>query len=122
MAHFAQVKNGLVMQVLVVPDEQEHHGQQYLANDLALGGKWVQCSYNTHGGKHLVPGKQPLRKNYPGPGYSYDASRDAFIPPKPYPSWVLDEQSCWWNAPVPYPTDGQRYYWDESSQSWNLEG
>ena len=63
-------------------------------------------------------GGTPLRKNYAGVGYSYDRMRDAFIPPKPYPSWTLDEQTCWWVPPVPMPQDGKRYMWDEPSLSW----
>lgn len=77
---------------------------------------WVQTSYNTHGGQH--PEGRPLRKNFAGIGYTYDAQRDAFIAPKPFNSWVLDEQTCLWNAPVAMPTDGKMYTWDEATTSW----
>jgi len=78
---------------------------------------YKQTSYNTHGGVHSLGGT-PFRKNYAGLGYTYDASRDAFIPPKPYNSWVLNETTCLWDAPVPMPTDGNRYEWDEATTSW----
>jgi hypothetical protein len=107
MAHFAEVADGIVVQVLVVPDSQEHRGQEFLADDLGLGGTWVQTSYNAN-----------IRKNYAGIGMSYDAERDAFIAPKPYPSWVLDEETCQWQAPVAYPTDGIMYEWDEETTDW----
>ena len=89
-------------------------------------GKWLQTSYNTRGGIHYDPATgQPsadqskaLRKNYAGIGYSYDKERDAFIPPQPFPSWVLNDTSCLWEAPVAVPTDGKRYDWDEDSGSW----
>ena len=68
---------------------------------------WKQCSYNGS-----------IRKNYPGPGFTYDEARDAFIAPQPFPSWVLDEATCRWNAPVPYPTDGKMYRWDEETTNW----
>lgn len=91
MAHFAQIdENGIVTQVLVVPDAQEHRGQDFLANDLGLGGTWVQTSYNAR-----------IRKNYAGIGFAYDATRDAFIPPKPecHPDLVtLDEEKCQWHC------------------------
>jgi len=77
----------------------------------------LQTSYNTRGGVHLLGGT-PLRKNYAGVGYLYDEMRDAFIPPKPYPSWSLNEQTCLWDAPIPYPTDGDSYTWDEDNQTW----
>ena len=120
MAHFAEIdSNNKVVRVLVVGDDQEHRGQDFLANDLGLGGTWIQTSYNTRGGVHTLGGT-PLRKNYAGIGFSYDQQRDAFIPPKPtqYPSWVLNENSCLWEPPIPYPTDGKRYKWDEPSVSW----
>lgn len=89
MAHFAQIdENNIVIQVLVVPNEQEHRGQQFLADDLGLGGVWIQTSYNAR-----------IRKNYAGVGYSYDVSRDAFIPPQPSPDCVLNEQTCLWACP-----------------------
>lgn len=76
-----------------------------------------RTSYNTRGGVHLLGGI-PFRKNYAGIGYMYDQSRDAFIPPKPYPSWILNEETCLWNAPMQYPNDGMQYEWDEETISW----
>jgi hypothetical protein len=78
--------------------------------------EWVQTSYRTQGGQH--PEGRPLRKNFAGLGFTYDAQRDAFIPPKPFNSWLLDEETCLWNAPVPMPTDGKPYKWDEATTSW----
>lgn len=119
MAYFARIEQGIVTEVLAVSDEQEHRGQDFLADDLGLGGVWVQTSYNTRGGVH-INGGTPLRKNYAGIGYTYDEQRDAFIPPKPYASWVLNEESCLWESPVPYPADGQMYRWDEATVAWVL--
>lgn len=107
MAHFAEIDgSNIVIRVVRVPDEQEMRGQEFLANDLGLGGTWVQTSYNG-----------TIRKNYAGPGFAWDSGRDAFIPPKPFPSWLLDEESCRWYAPVPHPGDG-KYTWDEATTSW----
>lgn len=112
MAHFAQIDgNNIVRQVLVI--EQE-------VIDTGLFGEpssFVQTSYNTHGGVHTLGGT-PLRKNYAGIGYTYDSGRDAFIPPKPYNSWVLNEDTCLYEAPTPMPTDDKRYSWDEDTTSW----
>ena len=120
MAHFAQIdENNIVTQVLVVGNDQEHRGQDFLANDLGLGGTWIKTSYNTHGGVHSNGGT-PLRKNYAGIGYTYDAGRDAFIPPKPFNSWVLDEDTCLWNAPTPMPTEGGPYMWVEDDLNWQV--
>jgi hypothetical protein len=117
MAHFAEIgENGLVLRVLVVENEHEHRGNDYLANELGLGGAWVQTSYNTFGGVHLLGGT-PMRKNYACIGHTYDTARDAFIPPRPYESWLLDESTCRWDAPTPMPTDGT-YIWNEDSLSW----
>lgn len=119
MAHFAQIdENNVVVQVLVVPDAQEDRGQEFLANDLNLGGTWKKTSYNTQGGVH-ANGGTPYRKNYAGIGYTYDAARDAFIPPKPFASWTLNEATCLWDAPVAYPTDGKIYTWNEDTTSWD---
>jgi hypothetical protein len=116
MAHFAQIENNLVTQVIVVDnndiiDEQgnelESVGIQF-CTDL-LGGTWVQTSYNGN-----------MRKNYAGIGDTYDSTRDAFIPPTPFPSWVFDETTFQWDAPVPYPEDGGKYEWDEATTSWLL--
>jgi hypothetical protein len=108
MAHFAQIQNGIVTQVIVA--------EQDVIDSGLFGTGWVQTSYNTHGGQH--PEGRPLRKNYAGIGFTYDSTRDAFIPPKPYASWLLNEDTCLWNAPVPYPTDDKQYRWDESTTSW----
>ena len=108
MAHFAQIdENNIVTQVLVVPDNAEDRGQDYLANDLGLGGTWVQTSYNAR-----------IRKNYAGVGFTYDAVKDAFIAPKPFDSWVLNEDTCRWEAPIAYPTDGVMYKWNEDKKDW----
>ena len=118
MAYFAELDdNNTVTRVLSVHNDYEHRGQDFLANDLGLGGRWVQTSYNTHGGVH-VNGGTPLRKNYAGVGFTFDEQRDAFIPPQPFPSWLLHEDSCLWQPPVPYPSDGQEYVWDEGSLAW----
>lgn len=121
MAHFAQIdSDNKVVKVLVIPDEQVADGQNYLANTLGLGGTWVQTSYNTKGGVHLNGGT-PLRKNYAFVGGTYDATRDAFIPPQPFASWTLNEDTCLWEAPVPAPvlTDPTAYcWWDESTTTW----
>jgi len=120
MAHFAEIdENGTVLRVLVVDNAQEADGQNFLANTLGLGGTWVKTSYNTHGGIHSSGGT-PFRKNYAGIGYKYDSQRDAFIPPNTYPSWILNETTCLWEAPVAYPSDGERYTWNESTTSWDL--
>ena len=108
MAHFAKVENGLVTQVIVA--------EQDFIDSGAVGTGWIQTSYNTYGGQH--PEGRPLRKNYAGVGFSYDAVRDAFIAPKPYTSWVLNEDTCLWEAPIPKPQDGKEYIWDEPTTSW----
>ena len=114
MAHFAKVNNGIVEQVIVAEPE---FFQNYV--DTAPG-EWIQTSYNTQGGVHVLGGT-PLRKNYAGIGYTYDKEKDAFIPPKPFNSWVLNEDTCLWDAPVSYPNDGQAYEWDESTVSWKAK-
>lgn len=118
MAHFAEIdSNGVVQRVLVVADEQEDRGQEFLANDLGLGGTWVKTSYNTSGGVH-TNGGTPFRKNYAGVGYTYDSAKDAFIPPKPFASWKLNNDTCLWDAPKPYPTDSALYSWNEETTNW----
>jgi hypothetical protein len=109
MAHFAKVSNGVVVQVIVAEPE---FFQTFVDTS---PGEWIQTSYNTHGGQH--PEGRPLRKNYAGIGFTYDRTRDAFIPPKPYASWTLNDNTCLWDAPTPMPTDGV-YTWDESTTSW----
>jgi hypothetical protein len=114
MAHFAKIEDGVVTQVIVVDNkdcadasgvEKEYIGAAFC--ERLLGGTWKQTSYNGS-----------IRKNYAGVGYTFDAARDAFIPPKPYNSWVLNEDTCLWEAPVAYPTDGERYSWDEATTAW----
>lgn len=115
MSHFAQIDNyGVVTRVLVI--EQDAVNSGLFGNP----SSFIQTSYNTQGGVHLLGGT-PLRKNYAGVGYTYDSVRDAFIPPKPFPSWVLDENTCLWNAPVPFPEDGKIYRWDEATQNWVVD-
>ena len=111
MAHFAKVNNGIVEQVIVAEPE---FFQTFVDSS---PGEWIQTSYNTHAGVHALGGT-PLRKNYAGIGYTYDRVRDAFIPPKPYASWTLNEDTCLWDAPVAYPDDGNRYTWDEATTNW----
>ena len=111
MAHYAKVVDGKVTQVIVA------EADFFTTFVDSSPGAWIQTSYNTHGGVHKNGGT-PLRKNYAGVGYSYDAAKDAFIPPQPYASWVLDDATCLWNAPVAMPTDGKVYGWDEATTSW----
>jgi hypothetical protein len=110
MSHFAKVNNGIVEQVIVAEPE---FFQTFVDTS---PGEWIQTSYRTHGGQH--PEGRPLRKNYAGIGYTYDRERDAFIPSKPFASWVLNEDTCLWDAPVAYPDDGGMYQWNESTTSW----
>ena len=111
MGHFAKVVDSKVVTVIVA--EQDFIDSGVVGNP----SEWVQTSYNTHGGVH-ANGGTPLRKNYAGIGYTYDAGRDAFIPPKPYSSWVLNEGTAQWEAPVPMPPDGKFYNWDEATVNW----
>lgn len=115
MAHFAKVENGIVTQVIVA--EQEFINSGVVGNP----ENWIQTSYNTYGGVHLLGGT-PLRKNFAGVGFTYNVEKDAFIPPKPpqYESWVLSEEKCIWEAPIEMPSDGKPYYWDEELLEWVL--
>lgn len=117
MSHYAKIVDGIVTQVVVAEDDFFNS----FVNETS--DQWIQTSYNTKGGIYYGKngpanefGRQ--RKNYAGIGYTYDATRDAFIPPQPFPSWVLNENTCLWNAPVPMPTDGQLYFWDEPTTTW----
>jgi len=114
MAHFAKIENGIVTQVIVVSNadtanadgvEDEYIGAAFC--ERLFGGEWKQTSYNAN-----------FRKNYAGIGYSFDEDRNAFIPPKPFPSWILVEETCNWTAPVLYPTDSKMYRWDEDTTNW----
>ena len=121
MAHYAFLDdNNVVTEVIVGRDEDEvvdgiSDWEAYYGE--LRSQRCVRTSYNTHGGEHQSGGT-PFRKNYAGIDFTYDESRDAFIPPQPYPSWVLNETTCLWDAPVAYPDDGLMYNWDEASQSW----
>lgn len=112
MSHFAQIdENNIVVQVLVI--EQD-------VIDTGLFGNpntWIKTSYNTIAGTH-TQGGVPLRKNYAGIGYTYDSIRDAFYAPKPFASWLLDEETCQWQAPVAQPSDDKKYQWDENTLAW----
>ena len=115
MAHFAKLdKDNVVVLVTVGRDEDNGKEAELTAR---TGDVYKQTSYNTRGGVHTLGGT-PYRKNYAGIGYSYDSGRDAFIPPKPFASWVLNESTCLWDAPTPMPTDDKRYSWDEATTSW----
>ena len=107
MSHFAKIEDGKVVRVI--------RAEQDVVND--LGGKWIQVSYNTSGGVH-AQGGVPLRKNYPSVGDTYDEVRDAIIPPKPHDNFILDEASCLWIPPIPKPTDGKAYGWDDKTDAW----
>ena len=121
MAHFAKLdKNNVVIFVTVGRDEDRE--DELCAR---TGDVYKQTSYNTRGGVHYQQDGTPsadqskaFRKNYAGLGYTYDEQRNAFIPPKPFNSWVLNEQTCWWEAPIAMPQDGNRYTWNEETQSW----
>ena len=110
MGHFAKVENGVVTQVIVA--------EQEIIDSGVFGNGWIQTSYNTYGGQH--PQGKPLRKNYAGIGYIYDEQRDAFIPPKPFESWILNEETCLWESPTPMPTNNNIYGWDEQTTAWVL--
>ena len=120
MAHYAYINEGVVTQVIVGRDENDvvdgisdweaYYGKLH-------GQICLRTSYNTRAGRHRL-GSEPFRFNYAGIGFTYDEGRDAFIPPKPFESWVLDEETCLWAAPVPYPNDGQDYTWDETAGEW----
>ena len=122
MAHFAKVVNGVVEKVIVAE-------QSFIDNFIDnTPGEWIQTSYNTHGGIHYEPNSQTpredqsgaLRYNYAGEGYLYDKEADAFYEPQPFPSWTLNTSTYMWEAPVAYPTDGQKYNWNEDTQQWDL--
>jgi hypothetical protein len=113
MSHFTKVIDGIVTEVLVIEQDVIDTGL------FGVPSLFVQTSYNTQGGQH--PEGRPLRKNYAGIGYTYDATRDAFIPPQPYPSWILNEDTCLWESPVPYPSDGEIYIWEEALQEWKTQ-
>jgi len=122
MAHFAKIVDGTVVKVIVAEPE-------FFNNFVdSSPGQWLQASYNTRGGVHYQPNShepsadqsKALRMNFPGVGYTYDAERDAFISPSPFPSWVLNQTTCLWEPPVARPDDGQPYTWNETEQRWDL--
>ena len=117
MAHFAKVLNGIVINVIVAEPE---FFNTFIDSS---PGQWLQTSYNTRGNVHYGPDNQPdggvaLRANYAGIGYTYDAANDVFYAPQPFPSWILNQTNWLWEPPVPYPTDGKLYFWDETTTSW----
>lgn len=121
MAHFARIKNNIVDYVVVGRDEDENN-ENLLAHDEYI---YKRTSYNTRGGVYynsdnFISNDQSkaFRKNFAAIGYYYDSIRDAFIPPKPFPSWTLNEDSCLWDSPIPYPNDGKRYTWNEDILNW----
>lgn len=121
MAHYAKVLNGIVTKVIVA---EEDFFNEFVDDS---PGKWIQTSYNTRGGVHYKPNSnipsddqsKALRKNYAGIDWIYDEGKDAFYPPQPYSSWIIDESTGWWKAPTPIPDDDNKYEWDETSKSWN---
>ena len=118
MSHWAEIdENNVVLRVTVGDNNEPDEGYQWLIDN--LGGTWIKASYNTYGGVHLLGGT-PLRKNYPTIGYTYDETRDAFIPPQLYPSFVLDEETCQWKNPIPKPeaTETTGWEWNEATLSW----
>jgi len=125
MAHWAELDSNNVVTRVLVGDNNDpagDEGYQWLLDN--LGGTWVKTSYNAVGGKRRNPETGEMtndagfRKNYAGIGYTFDAGRDAFIPPKPFNSWNLNEDTCLWEAPTPYPADGKMYRWDEDTTAW----
>jgi len=110
MAHYAKLGVGNIVEQVIVAEQDFIDTQE---------GTWFQTSYNTRGGEHTLGGT-PLRKNFAGIGFKYDSIRDAFIPPQPYASWILNEDTCLWEAPVAYPDDGERYEWNEKNQTWDV--
>ena len=127
MAYYAVLdENNVVIKVKSAGDENDWNGEVEWEKE--TGQVHKRTSYNTRGGIHYNPEtnepsadqSKAFRKNYAGIGYTYDSQRDAFIPPKPYSSWTLNEETCLWDSPVPYPTDGEPYIWNEENQSWDL--
>ncbi len=123
MAHFAKLGTGnIVLKVEVVSNDvatTEKAGEEFLQNLHGSRDVWKQTSYNTIGGEHKLGGT-PFRKNYAGIGFTYDEVRDAFIEPKPYDSWTLNEETCLWEAPVALPDTENRYNWNEETKTWDL--
>jgi|TARA_R100001086_G_scaffold139742_1_gene73304 hypothetical protein len=119
MAHFAELdENNIVLRVVVVGDPHEADGENWCKNFFGTNN-WKQTSYNTYMGVHLYDGFA-RRKNYAGVGYSYDQALDAFIPPKIHGSWILNTDTCHYEAPIPHPDDGIAYDWNESTGAWDV--
>jgi hypothetical protein len=138
VAHWAKLdESNIVSEVIVGNNNEPDEGYQWIIDN--VGGTWIKTSYNSYGGKHwkseyeditlpdgeivsvhsrVESGQPHLRYNFAGPGYLYDPIRDAFIPPKPYDSWLLNEEACLWESPVPYPNDGKSYIWNEENINW----
>jgi hypothetical protein len=127
MSHFAQLDENNIV-IFVTVGRQEDDGKEAELSE-RTGDTYKQTSYNTIGGVYYDPTtgepaadqSKAFRKNFAGLGYAYDEALDAFIPPKIFPSWVLDEETCQWEAPVPYPTDGLTYFWNEATVDWELQ-
>ena len=118
MAHWAELdENNIVVRVTVGDNSAPDEGYQWLLDN--LGGRWIKTSYNTHGGIHILGGT-PLRKNFGSVGSFYDEEKDLFIPPKPLPSAILNEETYMWEYSIPMPDDGNNYIWNESTLSWDL--
>jgi hypothetical protein len=116
MAHWAEIdENSIVLRVTVGSNDDPDEGYQWLVDN--LGGTWIKTSYNTFKGVHKTNGT-PLRKNFAAIGFTYDSTRDAFIPSKPFESWILNEDTCTWESPIPMPTDDKLYTWNEFTQNW----
>ena len=111
MSHYAKITNNIVTQVITAEEDFINFLKKESPDD-----EWIQTSYNTHGGVHKLGG-EPLRKNFAGIDFAFDKQKDAFIPPKPFNSWILNEENCLWDPPIPYPED-REYIWDETSVSW----
>ena len=123
MAHFSKLGVGNIVEKVVVVHNNvastEEAGVEFLQNLYNDRAVWKQTSYNTYGGEHKLGGT-PFRKNYGAKGYKYDDTRDAFISPKPFASWTLNETTCQWDSPIAHPNDGQKYNWNEETQQWDL--
>jgi len=130
MAYFAKIGSGNIVENVIAVSNliatTEEKGQEFINNTYQTNDIWKQTSYNTRGGKYynsdntLGDQSKAFRKNYAGKGYTYDENRDAFIAPKPFNSWILNEDTCRWESPIPYPTDGKMYSWNESTLTWDI--
>lgn len=127
MAHFAQIdENNIVLQIIVIPNEEEHRAEEFILNELNLEGRWIQTSYNTRGNIYFDPEtnapsedqSKAFRKNYAGIGYYYDEEYDGFFIPKPFPSWTMNTETWLWESPVPIPETGGPWEWNEELGEW----